>query len=182
MAAPLIPLVLALAQFAPSLMRYFGAGDSSTAVAEQVADIAQTVSGASTPQEALAAIRNSAELQQAFNLAVLSADTDLTKTFLADRQDARNRDIEVRKLTGGTNARADLMIVGAVIGILACLGTLTFFRKGEIPGEVVGIISTIAGLFGACLRDAFQFEFGSSRGSRDKDDLFAAQLRDSVKK
>lgn len=172
MAAPLIPLVLALAQFAPSLMRYFGAGENSAAVAEQVAGIAQTVSGASTPQEALDAIRKSADLQQQFNLAVLAADTDLEKTYLADRQDARRRDVEVRKLTGGVNARADLMIVGAVLGMLACLGTLVFFRK-EIPGEVVGIISTIAGLFGACLRDAFQFEFGSSRGSREKDELFA---------
>ena len=38
---------------------------------------------------------------------------------------------------------------------------------------MVGIISTVAGIFGACLRDAFQFEFGSSRGSRDKDELLA---------
>jgi hypothetical protein len=52
---------------------------------------------------------------------------------------------------------------------------LVFFRK-DIPGEAVGIISTVAGIFGACLRDAYQFEFGSSRGSKEKDALIAEQL------
>jgi len=168
--APLIPAVLALAQFAPAIMRYFGAGESNVAVAEKVVGIAQTVTGAKTPEEALERMRADAQLAQQFNLAVLSASTELDKAYLADRQGARTRDVEVRKLTGGSNTRADVMILGAVAGLLACLGTLVFFRK-EIPGEVVGIVATIAGIFGACLRDAFQFEFGSSRGSKDKDEL-----------
>ena len=62
------------------------------------------------------------------------------------------------------------MVVGAVLGLVACLVSLIWFRTG-LPGEAVGIISTIAGIFGACLRDAFQFEFGSSRGSREKDNV-----------
>ncbi len=63
--------------------------------------------------------------------------------------------------------RADLMVLGDVIGLVACLVVLTFFRK-DIPGEVVGLLSTVASIFGLCLRDAHQFEFGSSRGSREK--------------
>lgn len=62
------------------------------------------------------------------------------------------------------------MVLGAVLGLIACLASLIWFRAG-LPGEAVGIISTIAGIFGACLRDAFQFEFGSSRGSKDKDSV-----------
>lgn len=64
--------------------------------------------------------------------------------------------------------RADIMVVGAVLGLISCLACLVWFRTG-LPGEAVGIISTVAGIFGACLRDAFAFEFGSSRSSRDKD-------------
>lgn len=169
---PIITAALALAQFAPSIMRYFGLGDKPAAVAEKVIDIAKVVTGAPSPEAALQALRDNAQLAQQFNLAVLAADTDLEKAALADRQDARSRDIEVRKLSGGTNARADVMIVGVVIGLLACLLVLCVFRK-EIPGEAVGIISTIAGIFGACLRDAFQFEFGSSRSNRDKDATIA---------
>lgn len=172
MALPLIPLALALAQFAPSVMRFFGAGEASTAVAQQVVDIAQTVSGATTPQEALEAIRANAQLQAAFQQRVLELDHELERAYLADRQDARKRDVDVRRLTGGSNTRADVMVAGAVLGLIACLASLIWFRQG-LPGEVVGIVSTIAGIFGACLRDAFQFEFGSSRGSRDKDDILA---------
>lgn len=69
--------------------------------------------------------------------------------------------------------RASLMILLDVVGLIACLALLTFWRK-EIPGEVLGLISTIASVFGLCLRDAHQFEFGSSRGSREKDSLLAS--------
>lgn len=165
-------IALALAQFAPMLMRYFGAGEKSTAVADRVIDIAKQVTGTPTGPEAVEALRQSAALQHEFGLAVLTQDGQLEQAWLADRRDARSRDIEVRKLSGGDNRRADVMVVGAVIGLLACLLALVVFRK-EIPGEAVGIISTVAGIFGACLRDAFQFEFGSSRGSREKDGLLA---------
>lgn len=72
----------------------------------------------------------------------------------------------------GQGARADVMVIGAVVGLIACLLVLALF-KAQIPGEAVGVISTVAGIFGTCLRDAFQFEFGSSRGSRSKDALLA---------
>jgi hypothetical protein len=163
-----IQTALALVQFAPTILHFFGVGEKPVAVAEQVVNIAQTVTGAKSPQEALDALRANAELAQQFNLAVLAANTELEKAALADRADARARDIEIRKLKGGDNRRQDVMIAMAAIGLIACLVTLIFFRK-EIPGEAVGIISTIAGIFGACLKDAFAFEFGSSRGSKEKD-------------
>lgn len=71
-----------------------------------------------------------------------------------------------------SNTRGNVLIVGALLGLISCLLVLALYRQ-QVPGEVVGILSTIAGMFGACLRDAFQFEFGSSRGSRDKDVLLA---------
>ena len=172
MAVPLLPIVMGLAQFAPSVMRYFGAGQTSTAVAEQVAGIAKQVAGVQTPEEALQAIQANAQLQAEFQRAVLAADTQLEQAFLDDRKDARARDVELAKL-GRVNTRADVMVALDALGLVCCLVVLTLFRK-EIPGEVVGLLSTIAGIFGLCLRDAHQFEFGSSRGSRDKDALLAA--------
>jgi hypothetical protein len=167
----LISTALALAQFAPSIMRFFGAGDSSVDVAQKVVSVAQTITGCATPEDALQAIRANAELAQQFNLAVLAADTQLEEAYLADRQSARARDIAYVN-AGRVNKRADAMVLFDVIGLIACLVVLAFFRK-EIPGEVVGLLSTIASIFGLCLRDAHQFEFGSSRGSRDKNDLLA---------
>ena len=164
-----VSIALALAQFAPSIMRFLGAGNSSVDTAQKVVDMAQGLTGAKTPEAALQAIRANAELAQAFNLAVLGADKELELAFLADRQSARQRDIAYVN-AGRTNKRADLMVLFDVIGLIACLAVLTFFRK-EIPGEVVGLLSTIAGIFGLCLRDAHQFEFGSARSSRDKDSV-----------
>ena len=153
-------------------MKFFGAGDSPVAVAEKIVGIAGGITGTTDPAQMLTRMRESAEAAQKFQLAVLAADTDLERAWLADRSDARSRDVEVRKLTGGSNTRADMLAGGAVLGMISCLVVLGFFRT-DIPGEAVGIISTIAGLFGACLRDAFAFEFGSSRGSKDKDELLA---------
>lgn len=167
-----VEIALALAQFAPSLLRYFGVGEKSAAVAEKAIEIAKQVTGTPTGPEAIEALRQNAQLAHDFNLAVLKMDGDLEQAYLADVKDARSRDIDVRKLNGGENKRADVMVISAAVGLICCLAVLIVFRK-EIPGEAVGIISTIAGIFGACLRDAFQFEFGSSKGSRDKNELIA---------
>lgn len=166
-----ISIALALAQFAPALMRYFGAGTASVGVAERVIDIAKQVTGTATGPEALEAMRQNSQLAHEFNLAVLKQDGELEQAYLADRKDARDRDVKMRQ-AGYDNKRADLMVLFDVIGLIACLAVLGFFRK-DVPGEVVGLLSSIASIFGVCLRDAHQFEFGSSRGSRDKDVLLA---------
>lgn len=65
------------------------------------------------------------------------------------------------------NTRKNVLAIGAVVGLIACLVLLALYREA-VPGEVVGIVGTISGIFGACLRDAFMYEFGSSRGSAEK--------------
>lgn len=164
-----ITLALSLAQFAPSLLRFFGVGEKSTTIAEKVIGFAQTVTGAQNGEAALAALQADPKLAQEFNLAALRADTELEQAYLADRKDARARDVALHQ-AGFANKRADWMVVGDVVGLVACLTVLALFRK-DIPGEVVSLLSTVASIFGLCLRDAHQFEFGSSRGSRDKDVL-----------
>lgn len=177
MALPIIPIALGLAQYAPQIASFLGGGDKSAAVASKVASIAQSVSGTKTPAEALDAIRADAGLQQQFQLAVLAANTELDRLYLADVQDARKRDVAIMQ-AGRHNVRADIMVIAAAVGLVACLVSLIWFRQG-LPGEAVGIISTVAGIFGACLRDAFQFEFGSSRGSKSKDELLSRQIGSS---
>lgn len=165
----LISLALSLGQIAPSLLRYFGVGEQPVAIAEKVVEIAKTVAGKTDAGEAVAAIQSEPALAQQYQLAVLKADADLTAAYLADTQSARQRDVALHQ-AGYHNRRADLMVLFDVVGLIACLVVLALFRK-DIPGEVVTLLSTIASLFGLCLRDAHQFEFGSSRGSREKDAL-----------
>lgn len=175
MALPLVPLVISLAsQFAPQLIRHI-AGEKAGAVAEQVAALATAVTGAPDVDAAAAVMRTDPAKALEFQQAAAQLDAQLEVEYLKDRQDARRRDVELAK-SGFRNKRADIMVALDVLGLIACLAVLVMFR-GSLPGEVVGIVSTVAGIFGACLRDAHQFEFGSSRSSRDKDDKLAEVLR-----
>jgi len=171
MVAAAIPAILAMAKFAPSVLRFFGAGEASAAVADKVAGIAQAVTGAANPDAALAAMTANARLAQEFNLRVLDADAELEKAFLSDRANARDRDVALRQ-AGQHNTRADVMVFIDALGLVVCLLVLVFYRS-DMPGEAVGLLSSIASIFGLCLRDAHQFEFGTSRGSRDKDQILA---------
>lgn len=71
-------------------------------------------------------------------------------------------------------ARRNWMILLDVVGLIACLVVMALYRD-KIPAEVITLLSTIAGGFLLCLRDAHQWEFGSSRGSREKDVLLAGK-------
>lgn len=168
-----ITIALGLAQYAPSLMRFFGVGEKPAAIAEKVIGIAKAVTGSPNGEAALAAMQQNATMAQEFNLAVLRADTELEQAYLADRKDARARDVALHQ-AGYVNRRADWMVIADVVGLVACLAVLALFRN-DIPGEVITLLTTIASLFGVCLRDAHQFEFGSSRGSREKDVLLGGQ-------
>ncbi len=82
---PIIPIAMALAQFAPSLLKLFGAGEPTVGVAQKIVDIAQTVTGAKTPEEALEAMKLDREQQAAFHMAVLQQTTVLEQLYSAER-------------------------------------------------------------------------------------------------
>lgn len=163
-----ITTAMALAQFAPQVIRWITGSDKAAEAADKVVSIAEAVTGKGG-MDAVDALRADPTMVLQFRTSLLQVEADLDKAYLADRADARARDVALAQ-AGRNNRRADVMIIGAVIGLLACLFVLVRFQ-GQVPGEVVGIVSTVAGLFGACLRDAFQYEFGSSRGSADKSAL-----------
>ena len=169
---PVVTAAMALAQYVPQITKWITGSDDAAAGAQKVVDIASQITGvANDPAKMLEAMAADKALQIQFQQRVMENETDLQKAFLADVQDARKRDVELHK-AGYGNTRADLMVALDVVGLIACLAVIAMFRD-KLPGEVVGIVSTVAGIFGACLRDAHQFEFGSSRSNRDKDAVIA---------
>lgn len=163
-----ITIALALAsQFAPDIIKYFTNSNTAGDVAGKVIDIAKTVTGKGTPDDAMAALRLDPAMALQFKTSVMANETDLEKAYLADRQDARARDVKLAQ-AGRRNVRADVMVVMDVVGLVSCLIVLALFRS-DMPGEVVALLSSIASIFGLCLRDAHTFEFGSSRSSQGKD-------------
>jgi hypothetical protein len=190
------PLVAGLITYGPTLIRAIGGlfGGKNSEAADTIANLVDGVKGlpakaaeeklatemAKLPPETLLAFEevkvHLAKIDQEREATRLVADTARLAAETADRASARARDTELQKANGGSNRRADVMVIGAVVGLISCLAVLIFFR-GDIPGEVVGIVSMIAGIFGACLKDAYAFEFGSSRGSKEKDALLGEIAR-----
>jgi hypothetical protein len=160
-----IPLALSLAGGLAPFMTSFLKGPKAEKVAGKIVKIAQHISGVDAPREVEEKIKSQIILKHQFKKAMLHLKKELA--YLQDRQDARRRDMAFLKTSKG-NVRADLMVVSAALGLMLCLGFLALYSD-KLPGEAIGILSTVAGIFGACLKDAYSFEFGSSRGSKEKD-------------
>ncbi len=166
MSFSMLNLAYALIEFVPFLRRWIK-GEQEDKVIQKVVDVAQSITGEKDPAKVLLSLKGNPQLVADFQTAILKMDHDLKLTEVKDRENARLRDIALAQ-AGRSNMRADIMVISAALGLISCLITITLYRS-SLPGEAVGIISTIAGIFGACLKDAYAFEFGSSRGSKLKD-------------
>lgn len=176
MVFPLIAAALGLAEFAPVITRWLG-GTQAEKVAKQVVEIAQKVTKSKDPLESIKLLHDNVLLVAEFQREVLRIESEWNVLLLQDRGKARERDVALAN-AGRKNIRADVMVLAAALGLCICLFTLTWYAK-NLPGEAVGIISTVAGIFGSCLKDAYAFEFGSSRGSKEKDLTVAGLLQNT---
>lgn len=166
---PLIPIALALAQYAPSLMRFLKVGEESTSIVEKAISIAQDVTGTHLPEEALERMRKDTQLQAEFNLSVLNANTTLEKAYLADVNSARVRDMSFQQ-NGIRNYRADTMYVLAVAVVL---GLVYAVFKSELDEYAKGIITLVLGRFLGYLDNIYNFEYGTTRSNRTKDETIS---------
>lgn len=181
-----ITIAMGLAQFAPTVIKWITGSDKAAEAADAVVNIAKEVTGKADPVDALGAIRMHPDVAVQFRLALQAQEADLDKAFLADRQDARKMSVERSRSDAGARAderRKNAMIIGDVVGLVICLvaiGALGFARakypeaiSEGVFGALLAQLTTIASIFGLCLRDAHQFEFGSSRGSETKTAMLA---------
>src|SRR5690349_13722152 len=106
----MIPALIALANFAPMLTKYLGAGDKTQKIAEDVANVAQIVTGTSRPESAIEVLKGSSEAQVKFQEKVMELAQEWDKLLLQDTQNARARDVELRK-AGDKNTRANVLVV-----------------------------------------------------------------------
>ncbi len=82
-----------------------------------------------------------------------------------DRKNARKRSIFMHKKE---KKKKHFMLFLAFFGLSICL--LILGLLSNMSSEVICIISTAAGIFGSCLKDAYVFEFGS-RNDKDNGHL-----------
>lgn len=154
-----ITMALGLMEFAPMIAKLVG-GDKGPDMAEKIMETAKCVTGSQDVDHMRDALRQSPQ-------ALLQFQREIDKLAIEDRSNARQRDASLFQI-GRRNVRGDIMVLAALLGLLGCLAALTVFKM-SLSGEVIGIVSNIAGIFGSCLKDAYAFEFGSSRGSKEKE-------------
>ncbi len=176
MMPPILSAALLFAPFVPKLIDYLNQEDQGD-IADKTIKIAANITQCDSPEAALSRLLDEPSLRQDFIAQMsgifLSFEEAKMKNEHIALQAARARDLTLAAL--GSARRGDWMVVLAALGLIASLGALTIF-KDVLSGEAIGIISTISGIFGSCLKDAFGFEFGSSRSSREKDFLFHKSL------
>src|SRR5262249_33442258 len=91
------------------------------------------------------------------------------QAVLADVAGARQRDLALRA-AGGRNVRADIMLGCVTVGLLACIISAALATR---HATTFRLVSSIAGMLAGCFKDAFGFEFGSSRQSEAKTEIIA---------
>jgi hypothetical protein len=169
MMADPISIAMGLAQFAPQVIKWISGSDKAAEAAGKVVEIAEVVTGRQGA-EAVEALKADPELVIQFRQAVMANETELDKAYLADRADARKRDVAITQ-AGRYNWRGDLLALLAVGGLVLCVWFVA--RDTEMPERAVNAIMFVAGVLAAAVRDVYNFEFGSSRGSKSKDDVIA---------
>lgn len=93
------------------------------------------------------------------------------EVILLDRQNARLRDTQIRQ-TGTMNLRANLMLLAAFAAVISGW-TILYLGGARLDAVLVGSIVTVVGMFARNIGTAFDFEYGSSRGSLEKTEMLA---------
>ena len=172
---PLIPIAFEIAKMvAPELARWLG-GDKAADAAGRIVDTASAVVGGVTPQEILDRLKADKELQAKTALALRALDNELEGAYLKDRADARARDVAIQS-GGRRNYRADIMLAMAFGGV-AFISWLLLSYRVDGGAAVGGFLIGVGGALVKMIGDAFAFEFGSSRSSKDKEAIIATVVK-----
>jgi hypothetical protein len=171
-----LSLGIALANFAPSLIRLFTGSGKAADVAGHVIGIARTVTGADTGEAALEAIKADPNKLLEFRLAVAAQQVDLEKAYLADLADARAMQTAALEQDDLFSKRfIYYFAIGWSLFTMAYFFAITFV---QLPPEGQRVADTILGvLIGTVLVGIFHFLYGSTQGSKVKDATIASLSR-----
>jgi len=165
---------LALANLVPSLMKFFNIGEKSTAVATEIVEIANKITGKGNAEESIAALHADPTALFAFRVAVMENDTQLEVMYLTDVANARARDIALAQV-GQVNNRANALVFFSGALILILLAVCVWISP--LDEYVKGIVTLIIGRASGWLDQAFNFDFGTTRNNRTKDETINAMSR-----
>ncbi|MCG1040967.1 MULTISPECIES: hypothetical protein [Burkholderiaceae] len=171
----MLPIVLALAQFAPQIAQWIG-GSRAEQVAQKVVTIAQTVTGTSTPEQALAAIQANPELAYRFQESIVESQVELQRIAAELEKAHITANIETAKVNAADRANARQMALtaedhtpsnlaylytGALFLVIGAHFWLLFTRITVEP-LAFGVLGNIEGVLISMVLGAKEFFLGSS--------------------
>ncbi len=156
-----VPALVAMA--ANEVGKVLGKDVAATAPA-----VAEAISGATADQ-----ILRLKEAEHQFELKMrewgYKEATELSAQAYADTASARDRDVKIVEATGKVNSRASVML-GVTMAALVLLVLAMFLRDIDANTALGGVILLLIGKFSNAWDTAFQFEFGTTRTSKGKDE------------
>ncbi|SAK19271.1 hypothetical protein UA17_01777 [Burkholderia multivorans] len=174
---PLIPIAMALAQFAPMIAGWLG-GSKAEDVATKVVNVAQSITGQSAPDAALAAIQADPNLAMQFQKAVLDQQVQLAQAAGALEQarmtyekdiyaaEAADRDSARRLAAQQPNdwVRPTVTVV-LLVGCLAVVFLMLDGRAAQIMKDptAAGTLGIVIGYLFNELKTALGFYFGMTK-------------------
>lgn len=160
-----ITIAMALAPFAPMITKWLTGSDKAADVAGKVVGIAETITG-KQGDFALQEIQGNPELALRFKEAVMANELEFDRIYLADRQNARDRDTAITA-AGKHNYRADTMYVLAVVVIVGLVYAV--WKDPNVNEYMKGIVTLLLGRFLGYLDNIYNYEFGTTRINQVKD-------------
>lgn len=169
MALPIIPIITALTTLAPSIAKWIG-GDKAEQAAQEVADIARSVTGQNDVEKAVRQIQSDPKAQLEFMKLLEQNKTKLDELYLADTQNAR-------EMYGKHNEQADRIAervtrFNVIYAIMVALAQILAITLTDLPDSAVVVIGNVCGwIIKGLLDERIQvcnFYFGSSIGSKSK--------------
>ena len=163
-----ISIAMGFSQFVPSIVKWLSNSDSAETTANKVIEIAKSVTKETNSEDALIALELDKDLVSKLRIELLNLEKELDALYLNDKANARSRDMAYVN-RGMHNYRADILAFLAVGGLVLCVWFIA--RDTEMPERAVNAIMFVSGALISAVRDVYSFEFGSSRGSKEKDEM-----------
>jgi len=169
MPLPLIPAAIGIAaEFLPGLVRHL-AGDKAGDVARSITQAATTVTGAPTPEDAMALLAGDQDKQRELRQRLAELEVTLEQAAQADRQDARAL---TRSLAAEKTAIAWAAPLLSAI-ILISFAFMVYLVVVTPPEDSSQVAQILLGALASMAVQVTNFWLGSSRSSQHKTQLLA---------
>jgi len=122
--------------------------------------------------------KNREELQK-LALEMARIDLEQDQAFLKDKDDARNRELEITKTTGRRDINLYVLAWTVVIAFFTLTAVLIY---NPLEGTAVGYVNQLFGAMATGFGLVLSYFFGSSRGSADKQAMMHQQSMSHIEK